>query len=981
MMALTAKRALALPVRRAGPAARRRALSTRGLALAVLSIGLALQACAKAGQGGLQPLPQAVLVPGVEAGREALRTRIARDDASAKLYEAIRAGVQPYVARHAGDPAWIVSRLQMYWQAKHTQVYVKNGYYDHAEGTAPVATVRFTGARDTSTAYATPKLEDVKPYMGENDLLYLQNRSAPGQPWEWAAQAKTGRIVESINMRIAELARDAAFVYWYSGDEAYAKFAYDIFDTYMSGLYYREMPLDLNRGHDQTLVGLQSFEVIHEDIAGPLAETYDFMRAYAAQRAGDKRAVHEGAFKKWADLILANGVPWNNWNLIKARFVLQIAAVLGDDEHYPDKHGKRHYVQAVIEGKGARQWSLRRLLDAGYDSRSAMWNESPGYSMNVVGDYLECLEMLERVFGIDLLPQMPILPRTATALPQYLLPNGRTVGFGDTRYDYMRTAAIERLRSYAVQHGRTADARSYGALLDAVRSAGDGQAARAPQGDKLHLLLGAAAPANAEPLAAPGLGARPAPAAGALAAYQTPTYYAPNASWLVQRNGYDKEGARGNALVISQVGSSGNHAHANGIAMELYAQGLSLAPESGRGSGYFQLDHKEYYAQFAAHNTVVVDGKSTYASMKSNHPLAVQAVYPQPGTPAAGAFPLVTFSAVAFREPETDADQQRVMGTVRLDDKTGYFIDIFRSRRRDGADRYHDYIYHNLGQSMRFLTPSGEALAVAASSKLAFADNDLIGYDYWWDRKSLTSGGPLKAQFDLALPERSVSMTAWLQGGAKREYFSVKAPPSTAWPAGMLPAGIDALPLPTLVVRQSGQAWTRPFTAVFEASGGGTGASVLGVEEIVPAEGAGHAVALRVSTQGGRRQTIMSGDGDKASYEHAGQRLLGRYGIAAERAGALDYLFLGHGKEVAGQGYALKAAKDGASAALWQAEGRWFLSAGQPVLLSVPVDGWPRQLAIVVNGSTLNVSGRDATAGGRSVRVYALPAMPPTAIR
>jgi hypothetical protein len=98
--------------------------------------------------------------------------------------------------------------------------------------------------------------------------------------------------------------------------------------------------------------------------------------------------------------------------------------------------------------------------------------------------------------------------------------------------------------------------------------------------------------------------------------------------------------------------------------MELYAQGLSLAPESGRGSGYFQNDHREYYSQFPAHNTVVADGKSTYASMKSNHPMSLQAVSPQPGSAAAAALPLATFADVAFREPETDADQQRVLGTV-----------------------------------------------------------------------------------------------------------------------------------------------------------------------------------------------------------------------------------------------------------------------------------------------------------------------------
>src|SRR4051812_5929984 len=87
--------------------------------------------------------------------------------------------LRPYVERHRTDPAWIVSRLQMYWQGRHTQVYVKDSLYDHADGQAPVPTVRFTGGRDSNTAYLTPRLEDVKPYMGENDLLYLQNRDMP----------------------------------------------------------------------------------------------------------------------------------------------------------------------------------------------------------------------------------------------------------------------------------------------------------------------------------------------------------------------------------------------------------------------------------------------------------------------------------------------------------------------------------------------------------------------------------------------------------------------------------------------------------------------------------------------------------------------------------------------------------------------------------------------------------------------------------
>jgi hypothetical protein len=880
------------------------------------------------------PAAGAQLAPGAKDGPAALRARLETSADARRQFDAVKARVQPYVDRHRDDPAWIVSRLQMYWQGKHTQVFVKNGHYDHAAGAAPVPTVRFTGARDSTTVYMTPRLEDVKPYMGEGDKLYLQNRDAPGQPWEWAPQAKTGRIIEAINMRIAQLARDAAFLYWATGDEAYARFAYDIFDTYMTGLSYRETPVDLNRGHDQTLVGLQSFEVIHEDIVGPLAETYDFIYQYVAARAGPGKQVrYDDALRKWAELIIDNGVPWNNWNLIEARFVLQIAAVLKDDASYADRRGRQYYLNTVIEGRGVRQWALKRLLESGYDERSAMWNESPIYSMNVLGDYVEIVELLERVFGIDLLPRMPMLARAALAVPQYLLPNGRVVGFGDTRYDHLRTGAIEGLYAHALRHGDAAMAARYERLLAALRGSGT-----APIQD-----------------------------------FQTPTYYAAGPSWLVQRSGYEGPQARERALAISQAGSNGNHAHANGIAMELFAHGVNIAPESGRGSGYLQYDYREYYSQFAAHNTVVVDGRSTYAPMKSHHPLKVDAVYPAPASPAAAAFPWATYSDVSFREPETDADQRRILGIVRVDGASGYFVDIFRSRRRDGQDRYHDYIYHNLAQSMRFVGADGGQLPTRPSTKLAFADNDLIGYDYWSDRRSLSSTQPLRARFDLQLPDRSVTMHAWLQGGAQREFFSVSAPPSTAWSAGMLPDGLDKARMPTLVVRQTGPAWARPFGVVFDAVRDGAAPTVEAVEELVPGD---HAYGLRVTTAGQRRQTIMSTDRAAGLFAHANARLQGRYGIAAERAGELEYLFLGHGREVAARGFAIRARGDGASAALWRDGGKWFYTGSAAAQLRVPA-AWPSELAVVVEGKPARLKAR-LDGGGK---VFDMPAMAAGAIR
>jgi hypothetical protein len=934
-------------------------------AAALLALAFTFPASADSPPPG--PVEHPRLLVRADSGRAALRAQLARDPACARMLEALKTRLQPYVERHRSDQAWIVSRLQMYWQSHSTRVYVKNGVYDHAEGNAPVPTVRFTGTRDANSQYLTPKLEDVKPYMGERDLLWLQNRDAPGQPWEWVSQAKSGRIVESINMRIAELARDAAFLYWYTGDERYARFAYDIFDAYMSGIAWRETPVDLNRGHDQTLVGLQSFEVIHEDIVGPLTETYDFMHAYIAQRAADKRALFDGAFKKWADLIAANGVPWNNWNLIEARFVLHIAAILGPDDSYPDRRGSQHYVRSAVDGGAARQWSLRRLLDHGYDAATGIWNESPGYSINVAGDFMECVDLLDQVFGIDTLPEMPVLPRAARALPQYLLPNGRTVGFGDTRYELPRTAMIDRLLAHARRHALPEQARAYSSLLAAVQDAGEDA-----RPDGVHALLDRLKTMPA------GENARTSAQAAAPSAalYQTPTFYAPNASWLIQRSGYQRADARDNAMVISQAGSNGNHAHANGIAMELYAKGLSLAPEGGRGSGYLTNDHAEYYSQFPAHNTVVVDGQSAYPSMKSNHPFSLQAAYPAPGTPADAAFPLATFSDVRFHEPETDADQARVLGIVRLDDSNGYFVDIFRSRRRDGKDRYHDYIYHNLGQSMQFLDAGGAVLPTAPSERLSFADGDLIGYDYWQDRKSLKSSRPLRARFDLALPQRRLAMTAWLQGGADREYFSVMAPPSTSWSAGILPRDVERAPLPTLVIRQHGEAWARPFTAVFEP-GADTAPQVQDVEQVDD----GRALALRVRTAGHGRQTIISGDGDDARFDRDGQRLQGRYGIVAEREGRLHYLFLGHGRELAALGYALSAAADGAAAALWQENGRWRYSASRPLHLQVPAADWPANLAFTLGGRQVQVAGRLRTVDGRRVLTFDMPAMAAAPIR
>ena len=43
-----------------------------------------------------------------------------------------------------------------------------------------------------------------------------------GRPYEWVNISKTGNIIQSINVEILGIARDAAFLWWMTGEKKYA---------------------------------------------------------------------------------------------------------------------------------------------------------------------------------------------------------------------------------------------------------------------------------------------------------------------------------------------------------------------------------------------------------------------------------------------------------------------------------------------------------------------------------------------------------------------------------------------------------------------------------------------------------------------------------------------------------------------------------------------------------------------------------------
>ena len=724
----------------------------------------------------------------------------------------------PYLEKVAEKSDWLTSRLQMYWHSHATDVFFNGETFDHAGGDrAPYATVKLNGTRSNASAYNRPRLEDIIPYDddAESNVTFINKASGK---MEKTHPSKTGCNIANVNREIASIAKAAATVYVGRGDERYAKMAADVVDVFLKGIAFRNVPTDLNHGHGQTLVGMTTFEVIHEDAIAELSATLRLLRPYLKQ-TNAPLDIYDKALKKWADNIIANGVPHNNWNLFQAEFVADVALALGDDSEYDDGKGRQYYLDYIINKNSIRQWSMKRLAEFGFDDHTGIWYESLGYSTTVVRDFTDFANRLDLNAGIDMFSALPVLEKAVTALPEYLFPNRMICGFGDTHPNYLSTNAMRSMADYARRHGRTSLENKMNQLAKAVEK------------DAPDSII--------EP-------------------YVSPSFYAPNVSWLVQRTGMNPQ----HDLMYSLNGSLGNHQHANGISLELYGKGYVLGPDAGIGAQlYSGLDYSEYYSQFPAHNTVCVDGVSSYPVMMSQHAFKVEKI--SDGTGRA------MFSQVAFLEPESQADQLRTVGIVKTSSQGGYYVDIFRSKKREGGDRTHDYFYHNLGQTMTLTAADGSPLNLQPTDELAFAGGHLYAYSYIYDKHSATTSNDVRAQFTTNCADgRQITMTMWMRGSDHRDVFRALSPVNMEYERmANQPYDIIKQPVLTFVARQHGEAWNHPFVAIFEPTDNHEPSEIASVSFFTPKSANASAVGIEVNLTDGSTDYIFSSpEKTKMSY-------------------------------------------------------------------------------------------------------------------
>lgn len=735
------------------------------------------------------------------------------------------------------QPDWLYSRLQMFWKTNASDVFVNGETFSHPGGAkAAGPTVKYNGSRSTASQYNRPKLEDIIPYDDDEQgsVTYISRTTGK---MEKTSPAKTGCNLAGVNRQIITIARDAARIYAATGDMRYGQMAAKVFDVYMKGIAYRNVPVDLNHGHQQTLVGMTTFEVIHEDVINELTQMYPLIKPLVK----DDQAIIESGFKKWAENIIANGVPHNNWDLFQADFIMKIALVLQDNQAYADGKGKQYYLDYIVNQNSIRQWSMNKLIDFGFDAKSKTWYESPGYSTTVLGSICDFANMLDEKAGIDLFKQRPILKEAVKTSAEYLFPNRMIAGFGDTHPGCFNTGGIDQIFKYATRHKDKKLISEMNLLKNAV-------APKAPISE--------------------------------IEAYTSTLFYAPNVSWIAMRSGMDKQ----HDLMASVNASFGNHQHANGISLELYGKGYVLGPDAGIGRNlYSGLDYLEYYSQMPAHNTVVVDGVSSYPVMMSQHAFKVVASYPevskeQPASKKLSEWKLsgdnalslkdkMTYATVSFIEPETQAQQQRTTAIVKTSGKGGYYVDVFRSKKVEGGDKIHDYFYHNLGQEMKVMdAASGESLDMKPTEELAFAGGHLYAYSYIYNKVSAEMQNSIKTQFVTKIQDdkvveamdgqREITMTMWMKKDENRTIFQALSPANLEYERmPNQPYKVEDQPVLTFVARQQGEAWTHPFVTVYEPSSDTEPGDIASVDFFEPEQKG--AVGILVKLKDGTIQRLV----------------------------------------------------------------------------------------------------------------------------
>lgn len=706
-------------------------------------------------------------------------------------------------------------------------------------------------------------------------------------------------------------ASNAGLLYFLTGEEKYAQFTADILNAYIERVAPRTP-------ETTTICGNAFYDA--RATYGPFAIAYDFTYHFLNTPG---RTVYSKS---------QNGrVPFDNSQAQKA-----IANMVGNilqEYGKPDKHGKIVSNHPILTATGALFGILciddeaerERLFDVFWEKgthhqnsfkntilpmfgEQGIWPESLSYSFMAPVSLV--LNVVDRVK-----PEMDVTSDYMHIFEGNFLfdslraPNRVFVRFGDSkRYNDSTDELYRYTLSFAQRRGHQQLKQK---AQVALRQAHDAKGGYQPSlsnstfnnMDPLQLLWGTPIPDSVD---------------GAIA-FNTPTVILEHAGIALQRNHVAADNATyGLCGIIG--GAHYVHSHVTGISMELYGAGYMMAANAGMPHTLADRkgpEHRDYYRLHAGNNTVIVNGTShgiQEGSWNSDSHLWQDTTVNIAAEPKHLEAPVnehYSFATQYLEDTINKAQQQRTLAIVRTSPTTAFYFDLFRSRSLV-ENKFHDYVYHNIGDETLISDNTG-TLTLAPTDRYDNDIGDPVGSPGWRyfeeERATAPTSKAIKVQFNLNHDRRSMHL--FVPDGVTREYTHALAPPTREAKNGYIKKKTQ-----TIAIRQQGEAWKRPFIAILEPSAT-QDSSIVSVTQLTQDDRVvGAKVVSKVNGQSVTNYIICQDQAD-ATYTDNTLELsfTGRFAIVTDRGNEDVELYIGEGSQLAYRSHRLASQSAGKTAA------------------------------------------------------------------
>lgn len=752
------------------------------------------------------------------------------------------------------------------------------------------AQAQFATLVERSAEHRDRHRADPETYLRVLPWIQSDKSAHPTLPPIDANMASGGLAPEQIQMQaqmqaMVSNAIDHGVLFYLTEDPAYAALGGDVLQALVQmlrGLTPRDSPT--NGGwfypgdhlYEARILGAQ-LPIIYDFLAGylrrPDVTVWDLA---TSRRVPFDFAGAQEVFRTYTRLAVEHGNANTNWPVLEMPSLTHNALALDDPAE------RAHWLSYVTHMETERQAPISKIVRT-LGEVGGVWPESNQYANDVASKVTYIVALLKRqTLPLELPKDIGAVARSMLRLRDFTFPNQELVRFGDgMRHSRLPINPVEIAYTLAAREGDQVGMAEFGGVVrEAIE---DGSYNRSILG-----ALPRGANVNLSPLSL--LWFEPEIAVPArLTPPPRVTDQLPFAGLVLQRN-LSPSGDAKHGLMAAVHGASYVHNHASGMSLELYGVGRVLATNSGKGT-YRSQEHENYRRIFAAHNSVIVNGASSTGGGWVN--LGIDTVRPvalEPAFGAAAVSPHHSFTITRFTDKQLDggeAEQERTVGIVRTSDLGGYYVDVFRSRVTKGSDRakqFHDYVFHHVGDRVEWRGANGPLTSHPAPDRFkpaagaTWASNRSYLYPGWHYVKdtevATTAENAVLADFFAAdLGEAGLGARLHLPSGSGREYARAFAP-STA----QAPGNYANKPTPTVVVRQQGEAWDRPFAVIHEPYAGPSSAS--GIREV-------SALAIDGQWQG----LVVDGATEAGAYRH--YVLVPAPGRTVVREGSLHLQFAG----------------------------------------------------------------------------------------